>query len=102
MALQMHKKIPKSALLVWMKNLHSYVQHLSSGTDTVSAACACSGTGIFHKVNEMLLILWQEEFQVDETVRYEHLWSCDNAKDRQRFLMSEFPDMKAACIIYIS
>ena len=92
--MQLHKKIPKAGLLEWVENMNSYLAALRCGGDSVTSACACSGTGIFHKVMQLLLMMWRDEFETG-CIEYDHLYVCDNATSRQQFLRAEFPNVKS-------
>ena len=81
---QMHQRIPKEYLLQWISNLKAYLVELS-GDDghELPVGCSCSGTGIWGRVNELLLMHWQDEFNVSSSYTWSHRFMCELEPKKQ-------------------
>ena len=72
----MHKRIPSSFLMEYISNVKSYLFSLSSGSGEMDIGCSCSGTGIWSRINEMLLLHWQAEYNVGPYA-WKHRFMCE-------------------------
>ena len=91
---EMHRSIPKSYLLTWIKNMASYLEVLAGdGGHQMPVGCSCSGTGIWNRVNDLLLQQWKDESDVDSKYAWDHKLMCKLEAKKQDFLLSQFsPD----------
>ena len=92
--IQMHRRIPSSFLMEWIANVKSYLFSLSGGGgqsgqggQDIHIGCSCSGTGIWGRVNEMLLKHWQGQYDVGP-----YVW-------RHRFMCEINPRKQARCVL---
>ena len=83
----MHRRIPEELLIQWIDNMHGYVKMLSTDGE-ILLDCSCSGTGIWAKVFEMLLMFWSEEYGLP-VYKIRHVWACEIDATKQRFLMTQ-------------
>ena len=55
-----HKKIPRGQLVTFLENLQSTLAELTgNGTDSIGMGCACTGTGVWYRLFDDLLLFWQ-------------------------------------------
>ena len=79
--IRMHKRIPSCFLIEWIANVKSYLfSFAASGGlgdgQEIHIGCSCSGTGIWGRINEMLLLHWQVEYNVGPYV-WKHRFMCE-------------------------
>ena len=82
----MHKKIPKQHLLDWIDNLAGYLSTCVDGK--IPAGCACSGTGIWAHVNDLLTVYWNQELGMQQ-VHYEHKFCCEIDARKRAFIWAQ-------------
>ena len=76
---EMHRRIPKPFLLKWINNLVSYMKALA-GDDAgreLPIGCSCSGTGIWNRVNDLLLQFWKDQYAIDAEYKWAHRFMCE-------------------------
>ena len=67
--------------------MHSYVEMLSTDGEILLGYIG-SGTGIWSKIFEMLLMFWSEEYGLPE-YKIRHVWDGEIDAVRQRFLLTQ-------------
>ena len=82
----MHKKIPKQYLLDWIDNLAGYLSTCVDGK--IPTGCACSGTGIWSHVNDLLSVYWNDELGM-QRVHYQHKFCCEIDPRKRAFIWTQ-------------
>ena len=97
--------IPKDFLITWISNMRTYVTALANieGNGSIVLGCSCSGTGIWAKIFDLLLVFWDEEFGLSQQVYTSHSWACEIDPAKQAFLQQHhelnalFADVTTLC-----
>lgn len=85
--------------------MRTYVTALANieGNGSIVLGCSCSGTGIWAKIFDLLLVFWDEEFGLSQQVYTSHAWACEIDPAKQAFLQQHhelnalFADVTTLC-----